>query len=153
MMYEVATDGEGMPPLTRIHTHTTPYTNTSIKSLLLNITEPYSEIEEAAAVGDAVTAGHRMACPINCPDKLYQLMLQCWDLEPTSRPSFTQIFQQLVAIQTQLSLQPSSPLTSSRTSSPASSPLLSRTQSQSYQHTQQTSQYGVPDLIVEFQQQ
>jgi fyn-related kinase len=32
--------------------------------------------------------GYRMECPQNCPEKLYELMLQCWEHNPQNRPTF-----------------------------------------------------------------
>lgn len=35
-----------------------------------------------------VSRGYRMPKPQNCPDKLYQLMLNCWKSSPDERPTF-----------------------------------------------------------------
>ena len=39
----------------------------------------------------SVERGYRMPCPANCPDPLYQIMLDCWKDEPEDRPSFEYI--------------------------------------------------------------
>ncbi|XP_038065908.1 nephrin-like [Patiria miniata] len=39
--------------------------------------------------------GYRMPRPEHCQDELYQMMLACWEEEPTARPSFTEIGQKL----------------------------------------------------------
>ncbi|XP_044762524.1 tyrosine-protein kinase Src42A-like [Coccinella septempunctata] len=35
-----------------------------------------------------VERGYRMSAPIGCPPKLYLLMLECWQKDPMSRPTF-----------------------------------------------------------------
>ncbi len=35
-----------------------------------------------------VTSGYRMQAPAKCPDFLYQIMLECWSIEPANRPDF-----------------------------------------------------------------
>jgi hypothetical protein len=37
---------------------------------------------------DKVAKGYRLPQPDECPDKIYKLMLQCWNLNPNLRPSF-----------------------------------------------------------------
>lgn len=32
--------------------------------------------------------GYRMPQPANCPLELYNIMLQCWNVEPKERPTF-----------------------------------------------------------------
>ena len=45
---------------------------------------------------EAVSKGtYRMACPPNCPPKLYDIMLHCWSQEPDNRPSFQTLQLQL----------------------------------------------------------
>jgi fyn-related kinase len=39
--------------------------------------------------------GGRMPCPSNCPENLYELMLQCWHKEPMKRPTFETLHNQL----------------------------------------------------------
>ncbi|XP_038064957.1 angiopoietin-1 receptor-like [Patiria miniata] len=39
--------------------------------------------------------GYRMPRPEHCQDELYQMMLACWEEEPTARPSFTEIGRKL----------------------------------------------------------
>jgi fyn-related kinase len=31
---------------------------------------------------------YRMPCPKNCPQYLYDIMMECWQYEPVSRPTF-----------------------------------------------------------------
>ena len=38
-----------------------------------------------------VLRGNRMDKPKECPDALYDLMLQCWQLDASIRPTFTTI--------------------------------------------------------------
>ncbi|KAJ4934013.1 hypothetical protein JOQ06_006821 [Pogonophryne albipinna] len=39
-------------------------------------------------VYEQVSNGYRMSAPSNCPNLLYQIMLQCWSFEPDDRPDF-----------------------------------------------------------------
>lgn len=32
--------------------------------------------------------GYRIPQPENCPQELYNIMLQCWNVEPQERPTF-----------------------------------------------------------------
>lgn len=36
--------------------------------------------------------GYRMPCPKNCPEPIYQEMLNCWDRNPDKRPTFEYLF-------------------------------------------------------------
>ena len=40
--------------------------------------------------------GHKMKRPENCPEILFELMLDCWQLVPHERPTFLQICQRLL---------------------------------------------------------
>lgn len=42
-----------------------------------------------------VTVGYRMSQPPNCPDFLYDIMLQCWSAKPADRPDFKSLKAQL----------------------------------------------------------
>ena len=44
---------------------------------------------------EALQQGYRMPCPIGCPDKLLSIMLNCWQEDPTSRPTFKHLQWQL----------------------------------------------------------
>lgn len=46
----------------------------------------------------AAQTGYRLSKPTNCPDQLYQLMRKCWAHEPSDRPRFCQIRQQLETV-------------------------------------------------------
>ncbi|MPC20709.1 Proto-oncogene tyrosine-protein kinase Src [Portunus trituberculatus] len=37
---------------------------------------------------EVVLQGYRMPPPCHCPDKLYELILKCWDKEAEQRPTF-----------------------------------------------------------------
>lgn len=39
--------------------------------------------------------GYRMECPINCPPKIYEVMLQCWSDIAKHRPSFSELYKKL----------------------------------------------------------
>nr|XP_031289287.1 protein-tyrosine kinase 6 isoform X3 [Camelus dromedarius] len=42
-----------------------------------------------------VEAGYRMPCPSKCPPTTYKLMLCCWHRDPTQRPGFKELREQL----------------------------------------------------------
>jgi hypothetical protein len=37
---------------------------------------------------DQIQRGYRMPRHENCPDKIYDYMLRCWDASPDNRPTF-----------------------------------------------------------------
>ena len=44
---------------------------------------------------EQVTQGYRMPRPHGCPDQLYDIMLDCWRMEPCNRPTFETLQWQL----------------------------------------------------------
>ncbi|XP_047139612.1 tyrosine-protein kinase CSK isoform X1 [Hydra vulgaris] len=42
-----------------------------------------------------IKSNYRMECPEKCPPFVYQLMLKCWDADPSRRPSFKQLHNEL----------------------------------------------------------
>mmetsp|Transcript_123697 Transcript_123697/g.200998 ORF Transcript_123697/g.200998 Transcript_123697/m.200998 type:complete len:193 (-) Transcript_123697:91-669(-) len=61
---------------------------------------PFDDLEPAE-VPEAVCGGARPdleAVPDDCPDKLLELMIICWNEDPSRRPSFAQISVALTAI-------------------------------------------------------
>ena len=50
---------------------------------------PQKPIEEVLLM---VEQGYRMPCPHQCPDPLYQIMMDCWKLDPKERPTFDQLY-------------------------------------------------------------
>jgi hypothetical protein len=61
-----------------------------------NGTRPYAGMDNAAVVVD-LQAGYRMPQQDGCPDLVHSTMLQCWDAEPTLRPTFTELVDILAA--------------------------------------------------------
>ena len=55
---------------------------------------PYPGMTNAEVL-KKVDAGYRMGCPPNCPQKLHDIMLDCWREDPTSRPTFQHLQWQL----------------------------------------------------------
>ncbi|XP_066291064.1 uncharacterized protein [Branchiostoma lanceolatum] len=51
---------------------------------------PYPGMPTAGLV-DQLKSGYRMSQPDDCPDPLYNLMLQCWSLDPEERPFFSKL--------------------------------------------------------------
>jgi len=48
---------------------------------------------DGATTLERVVSGYRMARPagrnLDCPPKMYEVMLKCWDANPLNRPTFT----------------------------------------------------------------
>ena len=55
---------------------------------------PYPEMSDEEAL-DNIARGYRMACPTDCPQEVYGIMLECWNDDPSMRPSFEKIAEQL----------------------------------------------------------
>ena len=55
---------------------------------------PYPGMTNAQVL-EQVKNGYRMPRPPGCPDKLYKIMLNCWQEEPESRPTFETLQWQL----------------------------------------------------------
>lgn len=45
-----------------------------------------------------VEKGYKMDAPDGCPAVVYEVMKKCWTLDPSHRPSFHQLREQLVHI-------------------------------------------------------
>ena len=52
--------------------------------------QPYFEVDPFE-MADYLRDGYRLFQPINCPDKLYEIMVCCWNAIPEARPSFPQL--------------------------------------------------------------
>ena len=59
---------------------------------------PYSGMPNAN-VKLLVPQGYRMAPPPLCPSKLYEIMLDCWQEKPATRPTFKTLQQQLEGLE------------------------------------------------------
>ena len=55
---------------------------------------PYHRMTNAQVL-EALQQGYRMPHPVGCPDKLYDIMLDCWREEPANRPTFETLQWQL----------------------------------------------------------
>ena len=51
-----------------------------------------------AIVIKQVESGYRLPPPENCPEDVYKLMHDCWEVEPASRPTFSDIAKRLEEI-------------------------------------------------------
>ncbi|XP_033636186.1 angiopoietin-1 receptor-like [Asterias rubens] len=58
---------------------------------------PYSTIE-TRALRSTLKTGYRMPKPSNCNVKIYDLMVKCWQEEPSERPSFKNIVSVLTTL-------------------------------------------------------
>ena len=43
-------------------------------------------------------SGYRMESPEGCPDQIYKVMTDCWNKDPSMRPTFTRIEKALEAV-------------------------------------------------------
>jgi serine/threonine protein kinase len=66
---------------------------------------PFSFFSDAQ-VGSKVTAGERLAQPKGCPQAAYKLMERCWDAVPTTRPTFAELYDELLALYASVSVGP-----------------------------------------------
>ncbi len=66
---------------------------------------PFSFFSDAE-VGRMVTSGERLAQPDGCPLKAYDLMQHCWAAAPMSRPCFAELYNELLALHTSVSVGP-----------------------------------------------
>jgi len=70
---------------------------------------PYTTIRNAGLCQALQIDGYRLPAPEGCPAQIYELLLECWNLEASGRPSFAQIETRLRASKFELSLAPASP--------------------------------------------
>ena len=59
---------------------------------------PYPTIGNSGLCHALQIDGYRLPAPKGCPAEIYELLLECWNLEASSRPSFAQIEERLHAI-------------------------------------------------------
>ncbi|RVE63429.1 hypothetical protein OJAV_G00136180 [Oryzias javanicus] len=52
---------------------------------------PYPDLEKTQEICSALTRGHRMTQPEHAPPHIYELMQQCWEEDPQSRPAFSSL--------------------------------------------------------------
>ncbi|KAM8888522.1 tyrosine-protein kinase ZAP-70 [Synchiropus picturatus] len=52
--------------------------------------KPYKKIK-GTEVLEFIKSGNRMECPAACPERMYELMLQCWTYEHEKRPDFKSV--------------------------------------------------------------
>jgi len=52
--------------------------------------QPYFEVDPFE-MAQYLRDGYRLFQPINCPDKLYDVMVCCWNVVPEERPTFPQL--------------------------------------------------------------
>ena len=64
--------------------------NVTIRELFSYGLIPYQGMSNAETIRN-VTTGYRMESPIDCPEEVYQVMLQCWNSNPDVRPSFSEL--------------------------------------------------------------
>jgi len=58
---------------------------------------PYTGVATEALL-DLIKDGYRMSIPLQCPQNLYQIMKSCWFMKPDSRPSWTELVDQLLSL-------------------------------------------------------
>uniref|UniRef100_A0A8C6V2Z6 Tyrosine-protein kinase n=1 Tax=Neogobius melanostomus TaxID=47308 RepID=A0A8C6V2Z6_9GOBI len=52
--------------------------------------KPYKKLK-GQEVLEFIKSGSRLECPVNCPERMYNLMLECWTYEQTNRPDFKKV--------------------------------------------------------------
>jgi len=61
---------------------------------------PYTGVNTEAVL-DLIKDGYRMSCPHHCPLQLYALMNDCWQFEPSKRPSWSLLVDALLTVHDQ----------------------------------------------------
>jgi len=56
--------------------------------------EPYFGMD-SNEIKEFILKGNRLACPQLCPETLYLMLLKCWSEDPTQRPTFKELFDNL----------------------------------------------------------
>jgi serine/threonine protein kinase len=59
--------------------------------------KPYFEKTNAEVYRDLMT-GYRAKQPAGCDDAMYSLMLSCWDVDPTNRPTFDAVADRIAGV-------------------------------------------------------
>lgn len=59
--------------------------------------EPYYGMSNEEVIS-LVREGDVLPCPKDCPQEIYELMRDCWNLTPTNRPRFSSLHQRISAI-------------------------------------------------------
>ncbi|GMR39050.1 hypothetical protein PMAYCL1PPCAC_09245, partial [Pristionchus mayeri] len=60
-----------------------------------NGAKPYGEIDSADIYKYLTERNIRLSKPEKCPEEIYSTMLECWNIEPSDRPTFTQLLEDL----------------------------------------------------------
>ena len=63
--------------------------------------QPYSEMTDRELIRDAIKGFKRQLLPKpnECPDSVYQIMMQCWSAQPEQRSTFAKLHDQLFSIE------------------------------------------------------
>jgi serine/threonine protein kinase len=64
-----------------------------------NAATPYGDMALTMVAIGVAKEGLRLPQPKDCPDELYDLMMQCWSHNAADRPSFAEIDERLLALQ------------------------------------------------------
>lgn len=55
---------------------------------------PYPQFSNTEVM-QKVNEGYRLPKPESCPERVYELMMRCWNKEPEARPNFKELFSDL----------------------------------------------------------
>jgi len=56
---------------------------------------PYYGMSNKEVIEKVVEEDYRLPSPENCPEEIYQWMLECWNKEPEERPSFKELYNRI----------------------------------------------------------
>ena len=65
---------------------------------------PYSGMKSHELV-EYLNEGRRMKPPDQCPEQIYNIMLECWNDDPDSRPSMLQLYDKLDVLMVSVSTE------------------------------------------------
>jgi serine/threonine protein kinase len=58
---------------------------------LLSLKTPLGEMQNLSELYEKLMNGKRPELPVDCPEELKALLKDCWNIQPRSRPSFTEV--------------------------------------------------------------
>lgn len=87
---------------------------------------PYPDLTEEQTVA-RIKLGYRMPKPLDCPAEVYDIMLTCWRMDPTERPTMQELCAQLDKLEQRAAagdlglkpMQPAAPVSQKKPAAPA----------------------------------
>src|SRR5690606_34804389 len=71
---------------------------------------PYFGMSNVEVIEEVCEKGFRLKQPKNCSNAIYEVMLNCWQTEPSRRPDIGEIYTRLEAVQEEVRKQIGEPV-------------------------------------------